>query len=358
MAKGRVVVVGSTNTDLVVHCGTLPFPGETVVGGDLLTFAGGKGANQAVAAARAGAKAFFIGAFGDDAFGQARRAELEKEGVDCSGCVVKKGAPSGVALIAIGEGKRKETAENLIVVAPGANARLTAQDVRRAMPKLTVADVVLCCLEVPFAAVREAFAAARKAGALAILNPAPFPASGVPRWLLEAATVVTPNETEARGLLGGALGSEAVRARMLKLMNAGCVHVVVTRGATGVAYYYSCCDGPRGPYDAQAAGASDDDHVLLRRGADGRPRVLGPLGPWELCKTDVPAPKVKPVDTVGAGDCFNGCLAAYLVQHPYEIEDAIRFAVTAAAIKVTRHGAQAGMPYAREIRRVLGNTAR
>jgi ribokinase len=294
-----------------VHCGTLPFPGETVVGGDLLTFAGGKGANQAVAAARAGAKALFIGAFGDDAFGQARRAELEKEGVDCSGCVVKKGVPSGVALIAIGEGKRKEKAENLIVVAPGANARLTAQDVRRAMPKLTNEDVVLCCLEVPFAAVREAFAAARKAGALAILNPAPLPASGVPKSLLEAATVVTPNESEARGLLGGALGSAAVQARMLKLMNAGCVHVVVTRGASGVGYYH------------------------------------------ESCTTNIPAPRVKPVDTVGAGDCFNGCLAAYLVQHPYEIEDAIRYAVTAAAIKVTRHGAQAGMPYGKEIRRMM-----
>src|SRR4051812_5702164 len=98
---GRVIVVGSSNTDLVVHCKKLPQPGETVLGGDMQEFAGGKGANQAVAAARAGANVYFIGAFGDDAYGRARQADLEREGIDCSGCVIKKGVPSGVALIAI-----------------------------------------------------------------------------------------------------------------------------------------------------------------------------------------------------------------------------------------------------------------
>src|SRR5579862_7210561 len=118
---GRVIVVGSTNTDLVVHCATLPKAGETVLGRDLLTFSGGKGANQAVAAARAGAKVHFIGAFGKDAFGAGRRADLEKEGVDCSACCIKTSA-SGVALIAVGSQGIQTKAENMIVVAPGANA--------------------------------------------------------------------------------------------------------------------------------------------------------------------------------------------------------------------------------------------
>src|SRR5512141_1264128 len=119
---GRVIVVGSSNTDLVVHCARLPRPGETVLGQDLLTFAGGKGANQAVAAARSGARVRFIGAFGDDAFGRARRADLEREGIDCSGCATRKRLPSGVALIGIGAGQSQARAENLIIVAAGANA--------------------------------------------------------------------------------------------------------------------------------------------------------------------------------------------------------------------------------------------
>jgi ribokinase len=310
-SQGRVIVVGSTNTDLVVHCATLPYPGETVLGGDLLTFAGGKGANQAVAAARAGAEVRFIGAFGDDAFGRARRADLEKEGVDCSGCVVKKGVASGVALIAIGENKGKAKAENLIVVAPGANIRLTPADLRRALPTLTGGDVVLVCLEIPFATVLAALRAGKSAGATTILNPAPSPDHPLPQAFLRASVVVTPNESEARALLGTEPHTPAARRKLLELTNQGCAHIIVTRGARGVDFY---------------AGSA---------------------------RKNVPAPKVKPVDTVGAGDCFNGCLAAYLAAHQSEFEDAIRFAVAAASLKVTRHGAQAGMPRRAEILRVL-----
>ena len=311
--SGRVVVVGSSNTDLVVRCGRLPLPGETVMGGDLLSFAGGKGANQAVAAARAGAKARFIGAFGDDAFGAARRADLERESVDCSGCVVKKGRASGVALIAIGAGGGAG-AENLIVVAPGANRRLTANEVRRGLPRLTPQDVVLCSLEVPFPAVTAALRAARRARAWSILNPAPFPARGVPRGLLRLARMLTPNETEFAGWAGR--GGRGGLVGLLRRIRAACAYCVVTCGARGVRVY------PLAPT------------------VGGAPR------PWRVA-----APKVKPVDTVGAGDCFNGALAAYLAECPGDVPGAVRFAVAAAALKVARHGAQAGLPRRAEILR-------
>jgi ribokinase len=334
---GRVIVVGSTNTDLVVRCARLPRPGETVLGGDLLTFAGGKGANQAVAAARAGAAVLFIGAFGADDFGAARRADLEREGVDCAGCVSLPGAPSGVALIALAEAHGKGRAENLILVAPGANARLSPRDLRRGMPRdLCGRDVVLCSLEVPLATVRAALMRAWRGGARTILNPAPFPAKGLPAVLVRHAHYLTPNETEFEGIVGAPVGSPAARKRCAALPGfsvngARCPRLVVTRGARGVDEY-----------------------------REGRyyPRAVA-------------APKVKPVDTVGAGDCFNGCLAAYIAMHVVwpasgrhdprrqdagaaeEFGAALRFAVAAAALKVTKPGAQAGMPRQAEILRLM-----
>ena len=314
--KNRVIVIGSSNTDLVVHCESLPRPGETVLGQDMLTFAGGKGANQAVAAARAGADVRFIGAFGDDAFGQARRADLEREGIDCSGCVTKKGVPSGVALIGIGRGEGGAKAENLIIVAAGANARLTPEDVRRGLPKDLgreagiASDVVLCSLEVPVAAVLEAMklASQRSANLTVILNPAPFPSAAVMKTLLRGKPkYVTPNEGEFEALAGARVGTSAA-AKACAAYTAS--NFLVTRGPAGVDAYL---DGEYLPSYA------------------------------------VP-PKVKAIDTVGAGDCFNGCLAAGLAAGR---EDAIQFAVTAAALKVTRQGAQAGMPRLSEILKAL-----
>ncbi len=313
--KNRVIVIGSSNTDLVVHCESLPRPGETVLGQDMLTFAGGKGANQAVAAARAGADVRFIGAFGDDAFGQARRADLEREGINCSGCVTKKGVPSGVALIGIGRGEGGAKAENLIIVAAGANARLTPEDVRRGLPKDLgreagiASDVVLCSLEVPVAAVLEAMklAAQRSANLTVILNPAPFPSAAVMKTLLRGKPkYVTPNEGEFEAL-GARVGTSSA-AKACAAYTAS--NFLVTRGPAGVDAYL---DGEYLPSYA------------------------------------VP-PKVKAIDTVGAGDCFNGCLAAGLAAGR---EDAIQFAVTAAALKVTRQGAQAGMPRLSEILKAL-----
>jgi ribokinase len=316
--SGRVIVVGSTNTDLVTHCAHLPQAGETVLGGDLQTFAGGKGANQAVAAARAGARVRFIGAFGNDAFGSARRVDLEREGIDCSRCVVKKGVPSGVALIAIGEGKGGARAENQIIVAPGANARLTPADVKRGLPKnLGPGDVLIVSLEVPLPGIFEALRCVHAAGGTTILNPAPFPPQGLPSRMLACADFITPNETEFEQLCGAGVGDRRAVAHVAVLGGAGRAHapgVLVTRGPKGV-----------------------DLYVTMQRA---------------LCTYErgfARAPKVKAVDTVGAGDCFNGSLAARLAEAPGDLQAAAQYAVAAAALKVTRHGAQAGMPRRAEV---------
>ncbi len=349
-AAGRVIVVGSSNTDLVVPCGKLPRPGETVLGGDLLTFAGGKGANQAVGAARAGGRVLFIGAFGGDAFGAARRADLEKEGVDCRGCPIKKNVPSGVALIAIGDGSGRAKAENLIIVAPGANAQLTPADVRKALPRdLSDRDVVLCSLEIPLESVGEALRAASQAGAVTILNPAPYPAGGLPKAILKAAAAITPNETEFEAFAGAAAGQRA-SAWMLGIMNEGTAHIIVTQGAQGVTYHSPAYDMPRGSYEQPRKRRKGN--ALLNQTGPGI-EIRGPLGPPRVDTLRVPAPAVKPVDTVGAGDCFNGSLAAHLAAHHYDFEGAIRFAVCAAALKVTRRGAQAGMPHRNEILKLV-----
>ena len=325
---GRVIVVGSSNTDLVVHCAKLPRAGETVLGRDLLTFAGGKGANQAVAAARAGARVHFIGAFGDDAFGRARRADLEREGIDCSGCVIKKGVASGVALIGIGRGESGAKAENLILVAAGANARLTPVDVKRGMPKgLNERDVILCSLEVPLPAVEAAVDAGGVLGSHSprkILNPAPFPPEGLPDSLFIFCDIATPNETEFQQMAG----VDIARVRAAKFGKYGKLEgfeILVTRGAKGVSI-------PMRDFEPDGI-------------------TFGPLRRY-----DFPAPKVKAVDTVGAGDCFNGCLAAHLSMNDADFGDSIRFAVTAAALKVTRQGAQDGMPRRAEILKLLARS--
>jgi ribokinase len=321
MRNGRVIVVGSTNTDLVVHCDKLPRAGETVLGGDLLTFAGGKGANQAVAAARAGARVVFVGAFGDDAFGQARRADLEREGIDCAACPIKRKVPSGVALIAIGEGDKGTKAENLIVVAPGANARLTPADVRKAMPgNLGESDVVLCSLEVPLESIAEAMRLVSRTGvgrgrAAVVLNTAPMPPKGLPGKLLRGSRFLTPNETEFAQIVGSGSDARKNAAKMLRKGKKGKAPsaFIITRGARGV--------------DVCSAGG--------------------------YTRSAVAAPGVRPVDTVGAGDCFNGALAAELSRTGSDLDNALRFAVAAAAISVTRPGAQSGMPKRREILRML-----
>src|SRR5450432_1293590 len=249
-ARPSIVVVGSSNTDLVVACDRLPEPGETVLGGEFVRAAGGKGANQAVAAARAGARVSFVGARGTDDFGNAAEAGLIKEKIDVRSFLVTKKQPSGIALILLG-GKDRQ---NVIAVARSANDELTAADVKRALARATTARCILAQLEVPLAAVTAAANIARKMRVPFVLNPAP--ARALPRALLGLVHTLTPNEHEARMLTGSSDPQKA--ARLLQKM--GCENVVVTLGSRG------------------ALVATRQNVTIVR------------------------APKVRAADTVGAGD--------------------------------------------------------
>lgn len=295
-----VVVVGSSNTDLVVSCSKLPKPGETVLGGDFARFAGGKGANQAVAAARAGAKVAFIGARGDDDFGRAAHSGLKAEKINVRHFKIKPDVSSGVALILIG-GKSKE---NMIAVSKSANDALSPEDVYAAEPVIARAKVMVTQLEIPHRAVAAAGELATQHRVLWLLNPAP--ARKLPASLLKKVGVLTPNQGEAEVLTGEHDPSRAARV----LHKGGCRAVALTCGAKGV--------------------------LLLDKHGERFIR----------------APKVIPVDTVGAGDCFCGYLAAGLAEG-LAFDDAARRAVYAASLSVTRSGAQAGMPPHSEVEKLL-----
>jgi ribokinase len=280
-----VYVVGSVNLDLVVRTATLPGPGETVTGGTFERHGGGKSANQAVAAAREGATVRMVGAVGSDDLGDEAVADLAGEGVDVS-AVARVTAPTGVALIAV-----DEAGENQIAVASGANNELTPAAVEAALAGAEPGGVVLIGLEVPDAPVLAAARAGRAAGLQVVLNPAP--ARPLPDELLELGPLLTPNEPEAAALSGEADPEAAARA-LTKRTGAP---VVVTIGP---------------------AGALLADGDALER---------------------IPAPKVEAVDTTGAGDAFNGALAAALADGA-ELGDAVRAAVAAAADSVRRPGAR------------------
>ncbi len=286
----RVVVVGSVNADLVVAVDVLPRPGETVAGGRFSRWGGGKGANQAVAAARLGASVAMVGAVGDDAFGAEALRDLSHEGVDVS-AVARVDAPTGVALIVV-----DAVGENQIAVASGANAELSAETVRAA--DLSGA-VILLGHEVPDAAVL----AGAEAGGRVILNPAP--ARAIDERVLAARPILTPNASEAAQLTGESELETAARALAARTG----APVLVTLGAAG---------------------------ALL---ADG-----------ELER--IPAPRVDAVDTTGAGDTVNGALAAELAAGR-ELREAARFALAAAALSTRAEGARGGMPRRDDVERWL-----
>lgn len=296
MPAPRIVVIGSSNTDLVLTCSRLPHPGETVMGGPLARLAGGKGANQAVAAARAGARVTFVGAHGDDEFGRAAKSALRAEGIDVRHFVKRSGVGSGIALILVG-GKSRE---NLIAVAQSANDTLDAADVLRAEKAIAAADAVVAQLEVPLPAVIAAAELAAAHHRPFILNPAP--ARKLPASLLRLVHTLTPNETEAALLTGKSDPAAAAKT----LLSKGCRQVVVTLGRSGALL--------------QNANASQV----------------------------IPAPKVRALDTVGAGDCFTAWLAVGIATG-MDSSRAVAQAVTAASLCVTRHGAQASMPRASEV---------
>lgn len=297
--RASVVVVGSLNLDIVVPVPRHPAPGETVLGGNHLRNPGGKGANQAVAAARLGQRVAMVGRVGDDDAGRTLLAALRGDGVETSRVIVSEEAPTGLALITVsGDG------ENAIVVSPGANARVGPEDVEAAAGLLREAKATLLQLEIPLAAVA---AAARAAGGMVILNPAP--AQALPTDLLEAVAVLVPNRSELALLAGAGTPRTPEAAAELALAVEGPEAIVVTLGAEGA--------------------------VVV---ADGHAR-------------HVPAPAVEPVDTTAAGDSFCGALADALVRGA-DLEEAARFAVRAAALSTLRMGAQASLPSRSEVEAV------
>ncbi len=289
-----IVVLGSLNQDLVARVPRIPEPGETVLATGHSTFAGGKGANQATAAARLGARVGMVGRVGDDDFGRRLIAGLATDGIDTQFVTVDPTVGSGLALINV-----EESGENAITVSPGANATVGVDDVAAAAEMIAAASILLIQLEVPVAALAAAITAAR---GTVILNPAP--AAALPSELLAGVDILIPNESE------------------LALLSA----LPVTDNTEVVA----------------AAGSLPVDDVVVTMGAGGA-MVVKRSG-----ATHVAAPTVTAVDTTGAGDAFCGALAAELARGAY-VEAAVRFAVRAAAVAVTRHGAQAAMPTRDEV---------
>jgi len=295
--KPRVAVVGSSNTDMVIRSPRLPRPGESIVGGQFYMAPGGKGANQAVAAARAGAAVTFVAKLGRDIFGDKAVAGFRREGINCRWIARDPKHPSGIALIMVAE-----DGENLISVALGANLALAPREVERAAGAIARAGALVVQLEVPLPAVRRAVAIARRHGVPVVFNPAPAPRKPLPKALLRQIDYLVLNETELEAMAGSA---EFAAGRAL--LDAGVGHAILTRGRRGVA-------------------------VL-----DGTPRP-------KL----IPGHKVKAVDAVGAGDAFVGTLAAFVAEGR-PLDDALRLANAAAALSVTRKGAQPSMPRRREI---------
>jgi ribokinase len=300
-----LVVIGSANMDLVTRVTTFPQAGETLPGSALEQHPGGKGANQAVAAARAGAQVSFIGNIGHGAFGDALVSGLVKEGIALSHLRRSRKLPAGTALILL-----NQAGENQIVVTRSSNDLVSAAQVRQATSLIQQAAILLVQLEVPLAAVNAAITIAHKAKVPVLLNPAPV-TGPLPKNLLKQVTWLTPNEHELGLLTGAAVQTEKqVELGAQKLLQAGVPNVVVTCGARGACW-------------VSAAGSH-----------------------W------FPARKVKVVDTVGAGDCFSGVLAARILAGDVTAQT-IRTAITAASLAVTKAGAQSAMPRLSTIRKAL-----
>ena len=297
----RIIVIGSSNTDMVIKSKKLPAPGETILGGIFLMNPGGKGANQAVAAARLGGNVTFVTKTGNDIFGAKAMQLFEYEGIDASYIINDTKNPSGVALINV-----DENGENCIVVAPGSNGALLAIDIHDNVFATGLNDLFLLQLEIPIDTVEFVAKKAFYMGNKVILNPAP--AMQLSDGLLECLYLITPNETEAEILTGVVVhdANSAGEAAII-LQKKGVKKVIITMGAAG-AYIKS------------------DTFTGM-----------------------IPGIKVKPVDSTAAGDVFNGALTVALSEEK-TLEEAVAFANKAAGISVTRMGAQASAPYRSEIK--------
>jgi len=300
MKPTKILVVGSSNTDMVIKTTNFPAPGETILGGRFLMNAGGKGANQAVAAARLGGLVTFVGKIGDDIFGKQAVQQLEDEGINVDFIAVDPENPSGVAMITV-----DRHAENSIVVAPGSNGTLSPADFDKALPELIASEFVLMQLEIPVATVEYISGKAAGMNKKVILNPAP--AAVLSDELLKNLYLITPNETEAELLTGiKVTNQESAQKAAILLQEKGVEIVIITMGSAGA--------------------------FLLEKGKSSL----------------IKAPKVDAVDTTAAGDTFNGALVVALSEGK-TIHDAVAFANQAASISVTRIGAQSSIPNRNEI---------
>jgi ribokinase len=304
MHSKKIIVIGSTNMDMVVKTSHIPVPGETVLSGSFFMNPGGKGANQAVSVARLGGDVAFVSKVGNDVFGKQSTQSFQEEGIDIAHLLSDDTLPSGVALITV-----DRSGENSIVVASGANAGLTPADLEDALDKIAGAGIVLMQLEIPMETVHFAAIYAVKHGVKVILNPAP--ANTLPPKLLSCIDIITPNQSEAAMLSGINVTDAATAAQAaVAIHNLGVKSVIITMGAMGCVIY-------------------DKGEITL-----------------------VPAQKVEAVDTTAAGDVFCGALAVALAEGG-TLFDAVNFASRAAAISVTRMGAQPSIPYRREL--ITGN---
>lgn len=227
----KVIVIGSCNTDMVVKSARLPLPGETIIGGEFLMNAGGKGANQAVAVARLGGVVSFIAKVGDDLFGNRSLALFEKEGINSKSIYIDKHTPSGVALITVDDG-----GENSIVVAPGANSNLSIEEIESAKEDITSSDILLMQLEIPMAVVVYAAKIAYQCGVKVVLDPAP--AQTIPEELLNRLYLITPNKGEAELLTGVKItDSESAKEAAKAIADRGVENVIITLGSKGSLIY-------------------------------------------------------------------------------------------------------------------------
>jgi ribokinase len=300
----NILVIGSSNTDMIIRVPRIPRPGETILGGTFSMAPGGKGANQAVSAARAGGRVTFVARVGDDIFGRQALRNFEADGIDIRFIARDASAQSGVALINVAD-----DGENAISVAPGANARLTPEDIRQAAAAFESTDIILMQLETPLETVRAAAEMAESRKIPVILNPAP--ARDLDDGILTNVTVLTPNESEAEILTGIKVNAESDAGRAAAALRArGPRVVVITLGDKGC---YASADR-----------------------FEGR----------------IPAFQVRSVDSTAAGDVFNGALAVALAERR-ELVYALRFASAAAALSVTKLGAQPSAPTRADIEKFL-----
>lgn len=300
MATPSILVVGSSNTDMVIKTGNFPKPGETLLGGSFFMFPGGKGANQAVAAARLGGDVTFIAKVGYDVFGQQAIQQFKKENINTDFLITDHKNPSGVALITV-----NNEGENTIVVAQGANGALAPDDLNKAATEFRKNSILLMQLETPVDTILYAAKLSSSFNNKVILNPAP--ATKLPDEIYEHLYLVTPNRSETEFLTGMEIKNLSdARLAAQQLHAKGVPNVVITLGSEGAHLY--------------------NDREELR----------------------IPTNKVEAVDTTAAGDIFNGALAVALGEGS-TLKDAVKFANDAAALSVTRMGAQASAPYRNEL---------